>query len=468
MFEFFPPGPDSDKVVPIGLDVEKLLGETPMSLAAERLLTPAGLRGVLQGTVFFFRKKQSWMLRTPDEQTARQVARRAHKNLVGKRSLTASDPFLHHLTLYVAYPGGYVKVDGPPEKARDSEKLDAKYRITQKGKETFGARGVSLSGSEGKYMLVLTPTVKSLRGSKRVQLLAPTLEELEQKLDDVIEDINHNKRSDSMNRIASPRDLQAELRSVVAFIHASEKPDRQIVASKLRDLADRVARAPDKDVFRLMDKFKEDHPGHVTGKVYPSSKMPEFMKWLKMQTSDKGLAEDVFGLLFKGLDYDDFDALWAGQKIASFDEVLAEDGFVMQASGSVAEATFKKLRDGSWGLLVNSQRVSPGDKVLTITKAGKRSYKFVGKIVWAGNGVTICTINEEGEDGPQQQQPSPSGKASPRQVDYTMNLINRLVRNQGWFDSDMGQFGDPPSRREVENMTVKEVSELIESLRSEQ
>lgn len=44
-----------------------------------------------------------------------------------------------------------------------------------------------------------------------------------------------------MDRIASPQDLQAELRGIMAFVHASEKPDRQVIASKLRGLADKVA-----------------------------------------------------------------------------------------------------------------------------------------------------------------------------------------------------------------------------------
>jgi len=47
-----------------------------------------------------------------------------------------------------------------------------------------------------------------------------------------------------MQKIASPQDLQAEIKAIMAFVHASEKPDRQVVASKLRDLADRVAAAP--------------------------------------------------------------------------------------------------------------------------------------------------------------------------------------------------------------------------------
>jgi hypothetical protein len=48
----------------------------------------------------------------------------------------------------------------------------------------------------------------------------------------------------STMRIASPNEFQVELRAIMAFIHASEKPDRQVVASKLRDLADRMAASP--------------------------------------------------------------------------------------------------------------------------------------------------------------------------------------------------------------------------------
>lgn len=44
-----------------------------------------------------------------------------------------------------------------------------------------------------------------------------------------------------MNRIASPRDLQAELHALMTFIRASEKPDRQVLATKLVELADRLA-----------------------------------------------------------------------------------------------------------------------------------------------------------------------------------------------------------------------------------
>jgi hypothetical protein len=44
-----------------------------------------------------------------------------------------------------------------------------------------------------------------------------------------------------MDKIATPQDLQAELHSIMALIHASEKPDRQVIASRLNGLADKVA-----------------------------------------------------------------------------------------------------------------------------------------------------------------------------------------------------------------------------------
>jgi hypothetical protein len=48
----------------------------------------------------------------------------------------------------------------------------------------------------------------------------------------------------TMQKIASPQELQAELRAVMAFIHGhgpNGKPGRQAIAAKLRELADRVA-----------------------------------------------------------------------------------------------------------------------------------------------------------------------------------------------------------------------------------
>jgi len=60
-----------------------------------------------------------------------------------------------------------------------------------------------------------------------------------------------------MLKIASPRELQAELKAIIAFIHHSEKPDREVVASKLRALADRVAATLDLKTLKVGDKVKD-------------------------------------------------------------------------------------------------------------------------------------------------------------------------------------------------------------------
>ena len=170
-------------------DVRQELGEEPMLLDATRLLSPAVVRDIEPKGVFFFQRNRAWMLRT-DEHLAERVARSAHKGLVGKRSLTAADPFLHHRTLYVAYPGGYIKVEGPPEKARDTEKSDKKYKILFKGKDVFGSQGVKLSGSEGSYTLELLPARKEFRGKFRAtKITVATLEEVEKKLDEAIDKV---------------------------------------------------------------------------------------------------------------------------------------------------------------------------------------------------------------------------------------------------------------------------------------
>lgn len=47
-----------------------------------------------------------------------------------------------------------------------------------------------------------------------------------------------------MEKIASPNELQAELKSVMDYVHQEEKPDRDVVASMLYDLAERVSPEP--------------------------------------------------------------------------------------------------------------------------------------------------------------------------------------------------------------------------------
>ncbi len=48
-----------------------------------------------------------------------------------------------------------------------------------------------------------------------------------------------------------------------------------------------------------------------------------------------------------------------------------------------------KLRNGTWGAMVKGS-VREGETVTIRTKAGKEWTARVSKVVWTGNGVTIC------------------------------------------------------------------------------
>lgn len=54
-------------------------------------------------------------------------------------------------------------------------------------------------------------------------------------------------------------------------------------------------------------------------------------------------------------------------------------------------ATWIKLKSGEWGVrVVGSAAV--GQSVTATNKAGKSSVVVVAKVVWAGNGVSLCAI----------------------------------------------------------------------------
>jgi len=54
-----------------------------------------------------------------------------------------------------------------------------------------------------------------------------------------------------MRKIASPQELGSELRSLETFIQGSEQPSREVIARKLRDLADRLAASPEAEKERM-------------------------------------------------------------------------------------------------------------------------------------------------------------------------------------------------------------------------
>lgn len=59
-------------------------------------------------------------------------------------------------------------------------------------------------------------------------------------------------------------------------------------------------------------------------------------------------------------------------------------------------ATPIKLKSGDWGARVASANVRAGDIVRIITRAGKSWDAEVVKVVWSGNGASICATRSIG------------------------------------------------------------------------
>lgn len=54
-------------------------------------------------------------------------------------------------------------------------------------------------------------------------------------------------------------------------------------------------------------------------------------------------------------------------------------------------ATFTKLKNGSWGIRVNGT-AKVGQTVTVTKKSGGSSEVTISKVIWTGNGVSICSI----------------------------------------------------------------------------
>lgn len=78
---------------------------------------------------------------------------------------------------------------------------------------------------------------------------------------------------------------------------------------------------------------------------------------------------------------------------------------------SIASATPAKLRDGSWGARTAGS-VRAGDTVQITTRAGKTWAATVTRVVWAGDGVTLCATGS----APQHSSSSPEKPARRRYV----------------------------------------------------
>lgn len=55
-------------------------------------------------------------------------------------------------------------------------------------------------------------------------------------------------------------------------------------------------------------------------------------------------------------------------------------------------ATYTKLRSGEWGIR-STEPISEGQAVLVAKRSGETKRETVGRVIWSGNGVVLCSIS---------------------------------------------------------------------------
>lgn len=54
-------------------------------------------------------------------------------------------------------------------------------------------------------------------------------------------------------------------------------------------------------------------------------------------------------------------------------------------------ASYTKLRDGTWGVRIAGS-ATVGQSITVTTKAGAAKQETIAKVLWSGNGVSICAV----------------------------------------------------------------------------
>lgn len=58
------------------------------------------------------------------------------------------------------------------------------------------------------------------------------------------------------------------------------------------------------------------------------------------------------------------------------------------------KATYKKLRDESWGIHVTDGAPTKGQTVTVTKKDGSTKTETIKVVLWSGNGVALCAIEQ--------------------------------------------------------------------------
>ena len=61
-------------------------------------------------------------------------------------------------------------------------------------------------------------------------------------------------------------------------------------------------------------------------------------------------------------------------------------------------ATWQKLKDGSWGVRVAGS-AKAGESVRVTKKSGESQEVVISRVVWSGDGVTLCSVGQASSTG---------------------------------------------------------------------
>lgn len=127
----------------------------------------------------------------------------------------------------------------------------------------------------------------------------------------------------------------------------------------------------------------------------------------------------------------------------------------------VATATPTKLRNGSWGARVQGN-VREGDVVMVQTKGGKSWEARIERVLWTGDGVSVCATANTRCSVTQGTSRAPSSK----QVRYAASLVERLKNDDYGTYTTFG-FQGMENEDRVAKLTSREISDFIEQIRGE-
>ena len=170
---------------------EKEVGSYASALPADRFLKTQSVVRLVGGKIHHIGPNKAWFVYVDKPVSeAQKIGRRVYRSLRGPRSLTASDPYLHKKPLWVGTNDGEATlIENPsPHTVDQGRGVNKKDLLIRRGKDIFGARGFSISGSRSRgYTMTLVPYLKKWRGVfGKTSVFAQTIDELEEKLEEAL------------------------------------------------------------------------------------------------------------------------------------------------------------------------------------------------------------------------------------------------------------------------------------------